>query len=76
MESAHHRLSNMIHASSDADGISPAETLSQLTLLTEDKQHLMWSRVAFPPGSVIPPRYGKVCSCLFEEDSVHILSYK
>ncbi|KAL3760521.1 hypothetical protein ACHAWU_001856 [Discostella pseudostelligera] len=44
------------HAPSDVDGISPAETLSQLSLLTEDKQHLMWSRVQLPPGSVIPPR--------------------
>ncbi len=76
MLSAHQRLSNMIHAPSDADGVSPAETLSQLSLLTEDKQHLMWSRVPFPPGSVIPPRYGKVeCSCLFKQDSVHILSH-
>ena len=45
------------HAPSDVDGISPAETLSQLSLLTEDKQHLMWSRVQLPPGSIIPPRY-------------------
>lgn len=39
----------------DADGISPA-ALTQRSLLNDDKQHLTWSRVAFPRGGVVPPR--------------------
>ena len=38
-----------------ADGISPA-ALTRQSLLANDKQHLTWSRVALPPGSVVPPR--------------------
>jgi hypothetical protein len=50
-----------MEASDFVDGISSAETLSQLSLLTEDKQqHLVWSRVPLPPGGVIPPRYDMV----------------
>eukprot|EP00579_Thalassiosira_antarctica_P000267 CAMPEP_0201870066 /NCGR_PEP_ID=MMETSP0902-20130614/3321_1 /ASSEMBLY_ACC=CAM_ASM_000551 /TAXON_ID=420261 /ORGANISM="Thalassiosira antarctica, Strain CCMP982" /LENGTH=584 /DNA_ID=CAMNT_0048395639 /DNA_START=35 /DNA_END=1789 /DNA_ORIENTATION=- len=39
----------------DADGISPA-ALTQRSLLMNDKQHLTWSKVALPPGGVVPPR--------------------
>lgn len=36
-----------------ADSISPAALTHRLM---DDKQHLTWSRVALPPGSVVPPR--------------------